>query len=133
MTLGEIIKEYSQDHSMSQFIKDSGLSKAYTYMLINNKNNNGAPIVPSIETVKKVSKGIHRSFNDVLLMLDPDLKVSTRDDSQETESALDLSDEETRIILRYRQMSDAEKNLVCNMMQIKRDEEFPSTQIEKLG
>lgn len=46
---------------------------------------------------------------------------------------LTLSREETKIILRYRQMSEAEKNLVCNMMQIKRDEEFLSTRIEKLG
>ena len=38
MTLGEIIKEYAEEHSMTQFIKDSGLSKAYVYMLINNKN-----------------------------------------------------------------------------------------------
>ena len=133
MTLGEIIREYASEHSMSQFIRDSELSKAYTYMLINNKNNNGSPIVPSIETIRKVSKGVHKSFNEVLLMLDPDLTVSTRDDFDETSESLSLTDEETRIVLRYRQMSEAEKNLVCNMMQIKRDEEFPSTRIEKLG
>ena len=39
MKLGEIIKEYAEEHSISSFINDSGLSKAYVYMLINNKNN----------------------------------------------------------------------------------------------
>lgn len=80
MTLGDIIRAYTAEHSMSQFLKDSGLSKAYTYMLINNKNNSGAPIVPSVETIKKVAKGVHRDFNDVFAELDPDMSVSTRDD-----------------------------------------------------
>lgn len=33
MKLGEIIKEYAEEHSISSFINDSGLSKAYVYML----------------------------------------------------------------------------------------------------
>lgn len=77
MTLGDFIKEYVKDHTMTEFIKDSGLSKAYVYMLVNNKNNNGEPIVPSIDTIKKVAKGIHKSFDELLFALDPDLVVST--------------------------------------------------------
>lgn len=84
MTLGDIIREYTATHPMTQFLKDSGLSKAYAYMLINNKNNTGAPIVPSVETIKKVAKGVHRDFNDVFTELDPDMSVSTRDDRKET-------------------------------------------------
>lgn len=75
MTLGEIIKEYTQDHSTSQFIKDSGLSKAYVYMLINNKNNKGDPIVPSIETIQKVAIGMHSTFDEVFDKLDWDFAV----------------------------------------------------------
>ena len=86
MTLGDMIREYTEDHSMSQFLKDSGLSKAYAYMLINNKNNNGTPIVPSIETIKKVARGVHRDFNDVFAELDPDMRVTTKDDRDETGS-----------------------------------------------
>lgn len=97
MTLGDLIREYTAEHSMTAFLKDSGLSKAYTYMLINNRNNNGAPIVPSIETIKKVSNGIHRDFNEVFSILDPDMKVTTKDDSGETSNYHDgyYLDEET--------------------------------------
>ena len=75
MTLGAIIKEYTEEHSMTQFIKDSGLSKAYVYMLINNKNNKGEPIVPSIETIKKVADGMHADFDEVFNKLDYDFMV----------------------------------------------------------
>ena len=75
MTLGEIIKEYVEEHSISGFIKDSGLSKAYVYMLINNKNNKGEPIVPSIETIKKVADGTHTTFEEVFNKLDYDFIV----------------------------------------------------------
>lgn len=75
MTLGEIIRQYGEDHSISQLIKDSGLSKAYVYMLMNNKNNKGEPIVPSIETIKKVAEGMHTDFEDVFNKLDYDFEV----------------------------------------------------------
>lgn len=85
MTLGEIIKNYSEEHSISQFIKDSGLSKAYVYMLIANKNNKGEPITPSLETIKKVAQGMHTDFETVFLKLDYDFAVrinNTIDDEQ---------------------------------------------------
>jgi len=88
MTLGEIIREYTNKHSMTKFLKDSGLSKAYAYMLINNRNNSGAPIVPSIETIKKVAAGTHQSFNEIFALLDPDMDVSTRDDREDTSMKL---------------------------------------------
>ena len=75
MTLGEIIRQYGEDHSISQLIKDSGLSKAYIYMLMNNKNNKGEPIVPSLETIKKVAEGMHTDFEDVFNNLDYDFEV----------------------------------------------------------
>ena len=37
MTLGDIIKEYLETHTVSEFVEDSGISKAYTYNLINNR------------------------------------------------------------------------------------------------
>jgi transcriptional regulator with XRE-family HTH domain len=85
MTLGEIIKAYSEDHSISQFIKDSGLSKAYVYMLIANKNNKGEPIAPSLETIQKVAAGMHTDFETVFSQLDYDFAVRvnpTIDDEQ---------------------------------------------------
>lgn len=83
MKLGEIIKEYAEEHSISSFINDSGLSKAYVYMLINNKNNKGEPIVPSIETIKKVAAGVHSTFEDVFNKLDYDFVVKVEGQAHE--------------------------------------------------
>jgi transcriptional regulator with XRE-family HTH domain len=132
-TLGDIIKEYRSEHlvSMDVFADKSGLSKSYISMLERNKDGRGNPIAPSIETIEKVAKGMNRSITDVIASLDPDQRITIN--TKPIQNSLELSDEELRIILRYRQMTEAEKNLVCNMMQVKRDEEFPSTRIEKLG
>lgn len=73
MTLGDIIKDYCSSHSKAQFARDSGLSKAYTYMLINNRNKNGEPITPSMETIKKAATGMHTTFDAVFNRLDDDL------------------------------------------------------------
>lgn len=75
MTLGDIISQYTKSHSMNSFLLDSGLSKSYVYMLIHNKNRNGSPITPSLETIKKVAAGIHASVDDVIEQLDDDLVV----------------------------------------------------------
>ena len=78
MTLGDIIREYLQTNKMTDFSRESGLSRAYAYMLMRNKNNDGAPIVPSIETIKKVAKGVHIPFDDVIDMLDDNTEVAIR-------------------------------------------------------
>lgn len=75
MTLGDIISQYTKTHSMNDFLKDSGLSKTYTYMLIKNKNSKGMPITPSLDTIKKVANGVHSSFDKVFNLLDDDIVV----------------------------------------------------------
>lgn len=76
MTLGEIIKQYTKEHSMNEFLKDSGLSRTYTYSLVRNQNKNGLPITPSLDTVKKVAKGIHVSLDSVINLLDEDYVIN---------------------------------------------------------
>lgn len=75
MTLGDMIKEYLQENTMVDFCEESGISRAYAYMLIKNKNNDGGKITPSIETVKKVAKGIHIPFDEVIARLDDDIMI----------------------------------------------------------
>jgi hypothetical protein len=79
MTLGDIIKEYLEEHTVNEFIRDSGISKAYTYNLINNKGTNGAAPTPTIETINKVAKGVHSDFDTVFSKLDSDIVLSTND------------------------------------------------------
>lgn len=76
MTLGDLISNYlSAGNTMADFSRDSGLSRAYAYLLIKNKSNGGGKITPSIDTVKKVSKGIHIPFDAVIQMLDDDMVI----------------------------------------------------------
>jgi len=76
MYLGEFIKEYIEKHSVKDFLDKSGLSRAYTYMLINNKNNHGEAPKPSIDTIKTVATAIGKPFQKVLSSLDEDMIIS---------------------------------------------------------
>ena len=81
MTLGEIITSYTQRVSVTKFLQDSGISKSYYYMLINNKGKSGDPVVPSIDTLKKIAKGIHVSFDTIISQIDDDLLKSINENS----------------------------------------------------
>lgn len=78
MTLGDIIKEYLEDHTVNEFLRDSGISKAYTYNLINNKGTSGSAPTPTVDTINKVARGVHSDFDTIFHMLDPDVILSTK-------------------------------------------------------
>lgn len=79
MTLGDLIKKYRKEHSMSQqsFADLTGLSKAYISILERNFNpvNKKQPI-PSVATIKSVAIAMNTDFNDLIAILDPDTQVS---------------------------------------------------------
>lgn len=78
MTLGDIIKSYrkTNDLSMDDFARVSGISKTYISMLEKNINpKNKQEIVPTIETIGKAAKGMFMSFDELFDMLGDDTKV----------------------------------------------------------
>lgn len=69
MTLGELIREYRDQHGMSmdEFARLSNLSKGYISMLEKNKNpRNGKPITPSIATYTDVAAAMHVSVAELM-------------------------------------------------------------------
>lgn len=91
MTLGDMVKKYRNENnlSMDEFALKSGLSKGYISMLEKNKNpRNGKKIIPSIETIKKVSLAIGENFNSVLSKLDAEQEISMLATDVEDESCL---------------------------------------------
>ena len=79
MTLGEIIKDYRNEHDMSMddFSQKSGISKAYISLLEKNKHpKTGKPIAPSVDSIKKAADGMGMDFNVLFGMLDCDVGVS---------------------------------------------------------
>ncbi len=78
MKLGDYIYEYRTKNklSMDDFAKKSGISKAYISLLEKGRHpQNGKPIIPSLETIKKVSTAINMSFETVLNSIDQDISV----------------------------------------------------------
>ncbi|MGT2959346.1 hypothetical protein A9Q68_10190 [Streptococcus bovimastitidis] len=93
MKLGEIIKEYRDEHklSMDAFAKKSGMTKGYISMLEKNEHpKSKKPIIPTNETISKVAKGIGVDIDTILEKLDPEqeiqMNVSPKDMSKKTPS-----------------------------------------------
>lgn len=85
MTLGEFIKKYREDNnnmSMQVLADKCGLSKGYISMFENNfiPNNTNKPITPSVETIKKLSKGMNVKFDYLLSLINDD--VSWNEDEE---------------------------------------------------
>lgn len=86
MTLGEMIKQYRKEHSLSMeaFAKKSGISKAYISLLEKNRHpTTGRPISPSLDTIKQAAAGMQRDVDEVFAQLDPDLNIQLNNQSLE--------------------------------------------------
>lgn len=73
MTLGDVIKHYRTEHSLSMdgFSDKSGISKAYISLLEKNKHpKTGKSIAPSIQCIKQAADGMNMDFNELFKMLD---------------------------------------------------------------
>lgn len=81
-SLGELIKQFRKENkmSMAEFAHRSGLSTPYVSMLEKNRNPQGDPINPSIETIKKTANGMGRSYESVLATLE-NREIPSSDDS----------------------------------------------------
>lgn len=84
MTLGEIIKNYRNSHSLSMdaFSERSGISKAYISLLEKNKHpKTGKEIAPSLQCIKQAADGMNMDFNELFSMLDCNVAVNTPNSS----------------------------------------------------
>lgn len=84
MTLGDLIKEYRENHniSMDEFSKMCNLSKGYISMLENNINpRNNKPIAPTLPTVKKISSAMNVDVDSILKALDSNQEIKLEQES----------------------------------------------------
>ena len=68
MTIGEIIEEYRRETGLSamDFAKKAGLSKAYIYILQNNRRANGEPPgMPGYDVIVKLAKAMGMTPNEL--------------------------------------------------------------------
>lgn len=79
MTLGDIIKKYREENSvtMEYVAKLCGITKGYVAMLERNINSKtGKPVKPTLETILKVCNGLKLDVDEVFKKLDDDYIVS---------------------------------------------------------
>lgn len=79
MTLGDIIKRYRDDRTMSMdsFAQLSGLSKSYISVLERNKTPHGNKPAPGIDTYRAVAKALGIDVNELIRAVDDDIELST--------------------------------------------------------
>lgn len=127
MTLGEIIKTYRSEHSisMAEFAKRSGMSKSYVALLEKNVNpSTGKKITPSIKSIQQAAIGMNMSFDALFEMVDyvdisqnsmyiSDLNLYSEDEH--------ISEEERKVLQAYRLASYVEKLMVFRALHIDDD------------
>lgn len=127
MTLGEIIKEYREEHSMSmsEFSKRSGMSKSYIALLEKNINpSTGRSITPSIKSIQQAAIGMNIPFDQLFEMVDyvdiaKDSLVISQPALYIEDSA--ISEEERKVLQAYRLASYVDKLMVFRALHLDDD------------
>ena len=113
MSLGDIIRNYRIQHdlTMQQFSDLSSLSKGYISMLESGRNpQNNRPIVPSIETIQKISTAMKMSIEQLLLAMGSEQLIDISHSSMQdvpgiVGSSHNLSDSEIELLQLFRACS----------------------------
>ena len=131
MELSKILRDYRQEHGLTLqvFADRAGLTKQYISMLENNKNSkNGKPIIPSLETLRKLASAMYMNIDTLVATLDgeQDASLQTKDAGYYTDPEVAEYAEELRTNPKYRLLFDASKDLS------KEDIDFVVNMIEQL-
>lgn len=131
MELSKILRDYRQEHGLTLqvFADRAGLTKQYISMLENNKNSkNGKPIIPSLETLRKLASAMYMNIDALVATLDgeQDVSLQTKDAGYYTDPEVAEYAEELRTNPKYRLLFDASKDLS------KEDIDFVVDMIERL-
>lgn len=121
MELSEIIKSYRSEHGLSlrEFSKMSGVSNSYLSMLENGRQpRDGKPIVPTLTKLDQIASAMGIRLDDLIKMMD-DSPVVVDGNIPESRD-LNLSPVERELILKFRQLSAAEQNVVLRSVGIQK-------------
>ncbi len=103
MKLEELLRAFREENNltMQEFADRCGLSKGYVSMLEKGKHpQSQRRLVPSLETLKKISVGMNLTMDELLPMLDGNTVVSLVKESPDS-----LSPDERQLIEDYRSLT----------------------------
>lgn len=109
MKIEQIVKEYREEHNLSQraFASLCGLSSTYIWYLEQGKNpQTGRPMQPSIPALNKIARAMGLTFDELMSKCD-NMLVSLNDKDEITGLFLAL----------FSQLNDAQKDAVLAVMQ----------------
>ncbi len=112
MKIGEIIKQYRNEHgySLREFSKLSGVSNSYLSMLESGKHpRSGRPIVPTLTKLNQIADAMGLRIDDLISAMD-DTPVKIDD------GGFYVSSLEKQIILRFRDLPDGERNMLLRSL-----------------
>lgn len=118
MTLGDFIKKYRTEHSMSmdKFSELSGISKSYISLLERNQHPiTGKTIAPSIKCIRQVADCVHIDFNTLFSMLDGNVSLA----ADPVSSDFSVSPLEKDLITAFRKADDLDRQMVLRILKIK--------------
>lgn len=130
MTLGDIIKEYRVQNSVTMEYAASlcGITKGYVAMLERNVNpKTGRPVKPTIETILKVCNGLNLDVNEVFDRLDDDYIIAISSANKK------LSMDEQRLLSYFRKLNSTGQEKVSTFAIDLVDSGKYSPTIEQIG
>ena len=83
MTFSELLIKYRTEHLLSQrrFAELCNLSNGYISMLENNLNpSTGKPVAPTLPALRKISRGMGLTLDELLALVDDDAVISLKKD-----------------------------------------------------
>lgn len=109
MRLGEVIKNYLEEHDMSMraFAKISDITPTNLSYIINGKTPRGNAQVPSIDTYRKIANAMG---------IDTDELVGMVDDKVAWGTVPTLSDKDYELVRLFHKASDRDKELVLKIL-----------------
>lgn len=116
MKLSKLVKQYREEHSLSQrqFSAMCGMSTGYVSMLEEGVNpRTKEPLVPSLVTMRKLSAAMGIGLDELLGMIDGDMLVSL---SSKDPTLTPQEEREKEFLTLFQRLSEEEQLLLLRQM-----------------
>lgn len=110
MTLGQLIKRYREEHdmSMAEFARRAGMSTSQIHYIENEKNSRNTDVTrPTTSALMKCSRAMGMPLEDAMnIIYGANTEIGT------------ITDEETRIIVAYRNANSSIRQAIKDILHI---------------